>query len=149
MIEGFGVFKTILSFFKFRMSKGGLSAEEAEKILKEKLEFLKEKEDDKEVVFAQTFEITLNDSPKIEDVNHDQRREEAFQKSTLEGVLMAKEMMDKLGIVYQRPPDMFAEMIRPEHEMDRVREKLEKEQQAIQQAQARRLQRKVEQAPKQ
>ena len=131
------------------MSKGGLSAEEATKILQEKLELLKEKESDEKIVFAQTFQITLNSSPEIEDVNHDKRREEAFQKSTLEGVLRAKELMEELGIKYERPPDMFAEMIRPEHEMEKVREKLEKEQQAIQQAQARRLQKKVEQAPKQ
>ena len=130
-------------------TKQGVSAEEAQKILGDKLTALTESETNPEVIFAQTFEVTLKDSPEIKDVNHDQRREEAFQKSTLEGVLMAKEMMDKLGIKYERPPDMFAEMIRPEHEMEKVREKLEKEQQAIQQAQARRLQRKVEQAPKQ
>ena len=130
------------------MSKGGLSAEESQKILKEKLEILKETADDEEMHFTQTLEITLDESPKIDDPNHDPRREEAFQQATLEGVKKAREMMDKLGIQYQRPPDMFAEMIRPEKDMEAIRDKLEKDKAAIQAAQARRMQKEVEKAPK-
>lgn len=131
------------------MSKKGLSPEEAQKLLEQKLESLKEKVEDEDVAFTNTFAITLEESPVIENSNHDPRREKAFQEATLKGVLAAREKMEKIGIKYERPPDNFVEMIKDERQMAAATKRLEEEQKKIQNAQAKNKQEKiVKQVPK-
>ncbi|EAX92884.1 hypothetical protein TVAG_467310 [Trichomonas vaginalis G3] len=130
------------------MTKGGLSAEEAEKVLQQKLEALNEPMDDENYYFVQTFTMNLEKSPEYTEQKNHSHDEEAFQKATLEGVLKARELLEKNDIKYIRPPDNFVEMFRDEREMEIVRQKLMEDQRAIQIAEAKRKQKQIEQAPK-
>ena len=116
--------------------------EECQHILENKLKDLKENIEDKKLYFVSTFSITLDESPKVEDINHDPRREEEFMNSALKGVIKCRDLMNELKINYQRPPDMFVEMIKNEKEMDLIRDKLQKDVQNIQKAQAKHKQEK-------
>jgi len=118
------------------------TAEECQQILVQKLNDLKENFEDEKLAFVSTFSLTLDAPSGVDDVNHDPRREEAFLTSTLAGVIKARSLMDEAGIQYQRPPDMFAEMIKSEKEMDSIRDKLQKDVENIQKAQAKNKQKK-------
>ena len=104
--------------------------------------------DDENYYFVQTFTMNLEKSPEYTEQKNHSHDEEAFQKATLEGVLKARELLEKNDIKYIRPPDNFVEMFRDEREMEIVRQKLMEDQRAIQIAEAKRKQKQIEQAPK-
>lgn len=107
------------------MSKERPSSEECEAILKQKLKDLQEDLGDEKTNFKVSFTMTLPQSPKIEDIENDMLREKAFHDATLEGVKQAREMLIACEIPYIRPPSMFAEMIKTDEQMERIRQSLE------------------------
>lgn len=109
------------------MSRERPSQEECEAILKQKLQDLREDLGDEKTNFKASFTMVLPESPKIEDIENDMLREKAFHDATLEGVKQARELLVACEIPYIRPPSMFAEMIKTDEQMERIRDSLEEQ----------------------
>ena len=69
-----------------------------------------------------TGEIAVGDI--VTDVHDDLQREAAFYDSTLKGVKTAFERLDSLGMDYLRPDDYYAEMLKSDEHMSKVKDKL-------------------------
>jgi len=62
-----------------------------------------------------------------EDVHDDLKREAAFYQHTVNGVKTALLQLNQNKIPWERPPDFFAEMLKPDAHMAKVKESLLKE----------------------
>lgn len=60
----------------------------------------------------------------IEDVEDDLKRELAFYAQSLSAVKSARELLKKEGVSFSRPVDYFAEMVKSDEHMGRVKAKL-------------------------
>lgn len=60
----------------------------------------------------------------IKDINNDTERDLAFYKQSLSSVVKAKSEFKKLKIPFRRPSDYFAEMLKSEEHMDKIKNKL-------------------------
>ncbi|CDO91829.1 unnamed protein product [Kluyveromyces dobzhanskii CBS 2104] len=69
----------------------------------------------------------LNTDEKIKDIYDDTERELAFYKQSLDAVTIARENLKKLKVPFKRPLDYFAEMVKSDEHMDRLKGKLMKE----------------------
>jgi hypothetical protein len=98
--------------------------EECQAILRQKLSDLHEDLGDEQTNFKASFALTLPRSPVIADINNDLLREQEFQAVTLEGVNRAREFLNQCKIPYLRPATMFAEMMKTEGQMDKIRQRL-------------------------
>jgi rRNA-processing protein EBP2 len=121
---------------------GRLTPEECTQILQQKLADLKEDLGDELLNFKASFVLSLPRSPVVSNVNNDFEREQAFQEVTLEGVRVARELLIQANIPYIRPPTMFAEMVKTDEQMDRIRESLSEQAQRKEQAIAKSQQKK-------
>lgn len=65
-----------------------------------------------------------NTDEGIKDIYDDTERELAFYKQSLDGVNLAREQLKKLKIPFQRPLDYFAEMVKSDEHMDKIKGKL-------------------------
>ena len=106
-------------------NKKAPSAEECEQILKQKLADLVDDSTDERSSFIASFALDLPKSPEIENVNNDPLREKAFADATLAGVIRARQLLDECKIPYVRPNDFFAEMVKSDEQMERIRGELE------------------------
>jgi rRNA-processing protein EBP2 len=77
----------------------------------------------------------------VTDVHDDLQREATFYAHTLEGVKASFERLDALGMKYQRPDDYYAEMIKTDHHMEKVKTKLLGEKERIDEKEEKRKQR--------
>jgi rRNA-processing protein EBP2 len=68
--------------------------------------------------------ITSTDPTTIEDVNDDLNRELQFYAQSLAAVKEAKRLLKAEGVPFSRPSDFFAEMVKSEEHMGRVRARL-------------------------
>ncbi|KAI9909410.1 hypothetical protein PsorP6_014739 [Peronosclerospora sorghi] len=68
---------------------------------------------------------------ELENVHDDLKREVAFYNNTLTMVRIAKEKLKKEGVAYKRPDDYFAEMLKSDAHMAKVKDKLIYEQKKI------------------
>ncbi|KAK1942206.1 putative rRNA-processing protein EBP2 [Phytophthora citrophthora] len=68
---------------------------------------------------------------ELESVHDDLKREVAFYNNTLAMVRMAKDRLKKDGVAYKRPDDYFAEMLKSDAHMAKVKDKLIYEQKKI------------------
>ncbi|DBA01554.1 TPA: hypothetical protein N0F65_011525 [Lagenidium giganteum] len=68
---------------------------------------------------------------ELENVHDDLKREVAFYNNTLTSVRLAKERLLKEGVAYKRPEDYFAEMLKSDAHMAKVKDKLIYEQKKI------------------
>ncbi|CCH43513.1 Midasin [Wickerhamomyces ciferrii] len=68
-----------------------------------------------------------NVEPQIKDIYDDTEREVAFYKQALSTALEGRSKLLKLKIPFSRPLDYFAEMIKSDEHMDRLKSKLVKE----------------------
>jgi rRNA-processing protein EBP2 len=70
----------------------------------------------------------ISDVPiSIPDVDDDLTRELAFYKSSLDAARRARSLLKKEGVPYTRPADYFAEMVKSDGHMGRVKKKLHDE----------------------
>ncbi|KAJ3126700.1 rRNA-processing protein and EBNA1-binding protein ebp2, partial [Irineochytrium annulatum] len=69
-----------------------------------------------------------------EDVDDDKKRELAFYKQALEAAVKGEEKLKKLKVPVRRPDDYYAEMVKSDEQMMRVRQKLIDEANSIQAA---------------
>ncbi|AET41397.1 Ebp2p Ecym_8103 [Eremothecium cymbalariae DBVPG len=63
----------------------------------------------------------------IKDIYDDTERELAFYKQALSAVVQARDKLKKLKVPFKRPLDYFAEMVKSDEHMDRLKMKLIKE----------------------
>ncbi|KAG7391105.1 putative rRNA-processing protein EBP2 [Phytophthora pseudosyringae] len=68
---------------------------------------------------------------ELESVHDDLKREVAFYNNTLAMVRMAKDRLKRDGVAYKRPDDYFAEMLKSDAHMAKVKDKLIYEQKKI------------------
>ncbi|TDH73758.1 hypothetical protein CCR75_003628 [Bremia lactucae] len=79
--------------------------------------------DTKPLAWVETLE-TCAVPLELESVHDDLKREVAFYNHTLASVRLAKERLQKEGVAYKRPNDYFAEMLKSDAHMAKVKDKL-------------------------
>ncbi|KAF9760920.1 hypothetical protein IL306_004048 [Fusarium sp. DS 682] len=84
---------------------------------------------DKSVPFAthQSVLSTENTADSIPDVSDDLQRELAFYSQSLEAARSARKLLRQEGVPFSRPKDYFAEMIKEDAHMEKVKAKLVEE----------------------
>jgi len=88
---------------------------------------------------------TINSGFTHEGINaeDDFNREVSFYKQALAGCIEARVKMEALGIKYKRPEDYFAEMVKSDSHMSKVRQSLLDQQKRIEAVEERRRQREL------
>lgn len=74
--------------------------------------------------FSAVQSITSAEPVEVADVEDDLKREEVFYNQSLEAVTEARIRLKKEGVPFSRPTDYFAEMVKSEEQMGKVRQKL-------------------------
>ncbi|KAI7529985.1 hypothetical protein KC331_g14919 [Hortaea werneckii] len=73
--------------------------------------------------FAAVQSITSAEPVQIADIDDDLNRELAFYRQSLDAVKEARAKLKKEGVPFTRPADYFAEMVKSEEQMGKVRSK--------------------------
>lgn len=76
------------------------------------------------LAFSEHQSITSDEPTEIPDVEDDLNRELAFYKQSLAAVRDAREKLKKEGVPFSRPADYFAEMVKSEEHMGKIKKKL-------------------------
>ncbi|KAI9887832.1 MAG: rRNA-processing protein and EBNA1-binding protein ebp2 [Watsoniomyces obsoletus] len=80
------------------------------------------------LTFSEHQSITTSSPVQIEDINDDLSRELAFYKQSLESVQAARTSLKAEGnTLFSRPTDYFAEMVKSDEHMGRIKEKMMEE----------------------
>lgn len=74
--------------------------------------------------FSAVQSVTSAEPVQIADVEDDLNRELAFYRQSLDAVTEARAQLKKEGVPFTRPTDYFAEMVKSEEQMGKVRSKL-------------------------
>jgi len=77
--------------------------------------------------WVETLSITTPEPFHLDNLQDDLKRESQFYQMSLDGVKEAISRLDESGIPYQRPPDFYAEMVKPDSHMARVKDSLIRE----------------------
>ncbi|KAL4385023.1 hypothetical protein GQ457_15G001520 [Hibiscus cannabinus] len=88
------------------------------------------------------------DQEKEVDVNDDLARELAFYTQALEGTRLAFEKFESMGRPFLRPPDYYAEMVKTDAHMQKVKGKLLAQKRQIEEAEERRKSREAKRIAK-
>lgn len=72
----------------------------------------------------QSVTSETNTDEQIKDIYDDTERELAFYKQSLDAVLMARDELKRLKVAFKRPLDYFAEMVKSDEHMDKIKGKL-------------------------
>ncbi|ODV95652.1 hypothetical protein PACTADRAFT_3342 [Pachysolen tannophilus NRRL Y-2460] len=75
----------------------------------------------------QSVTSTEKIEPQVKDIYDDTQREVAFYKQGLEAAITGRKELLKLKIAFSRPLDYFAEMIKSDEHMEKLKQKLVKE----------------------
>jgi rRNA-processing protein EBP2 len=76
------------------------------------------------LTFSQHQTVTTDNPVTIEDVDDDLHRELAFYAQSLSAVKAARGLLKSEGVSFARPADYFAEMVKSDEHMGRVKAKL-------------------------
>ncbi|KAF5838951.1 eukaryotic rRNA processing [Dunaliella salina] len=101
------------------------------------------------VPWEETLALTHEDPYEVENVDDDMARELAFYNQALAAAQEAIRRFDASQTPWLRPPDYYAEMVKSDQHMAKVKEQLMFEQRSIEQAEERRKQREQKQYSKQ
>lgn len=74
--------------------------------------------------FSEHQSVTTNEPVEIPDVEDDLNRELAFYKQSLGAVKDARQQLKKEGVPFSRPVDYFAEMVKSDEHMGKIKAKL-------------------------
>lgn len=74
--------------------------------------------------FSANQTITSAEAVEIKDIEDDLGRELAFYKQSLEAVTQARALLKKEGVPFSRPADYFAEMVKSDEHMGKIKKKL-------------------------
>ncbi|KAJ2722096.1 RRNA processing protein [Coemansia sp. Benny D115] len=88
-------------------------------------------------------DITSTHPIKVEKTENDLDRELKFYQQGLEAAIEGKKEIIKSGVPYERPADYFAEMVKSDAHMAKIRQKLLDKQQGIQNAEEAKKQREL------
>nr|KAJ3414946.1 rRNA-processing protein and EBNA1-binding protein ebp2 [Polyrhizophydium stewartii] len=94
-------------------------------------------------VETQALTSTKAAQDSIDDVHDDLKRELAFYEQALESAQKGRAMLVKAGIPFSRPTDYFAEMVKTDEHMARVRQRLIDEAESIKASELARKQREI------
>ncbi|KAH0853076.1 LOW QUALITY PROTEIN: hypothetical protein HID58_093483 [Brassica napus] len=84
-----------------------------------------------------THKLTIEQGQAV-DVNDDLAREMAFYTQALEGTRQAFEKLQEMGLPFLRPADYYAEMVKSDTHMEKVKSKLLYEKKQMEEAEERR-----------
>jgi len=95
------------------------------------------------LTWDETLDITTNESAssKVVNVHDDLQRELAFYELSILGVLEAQKRFDAAGVDHKRPVDYYAEMVKTDDHMAKVRHKLLEDENSAKIAEEKRKQR--------
>ncbi|EJD50471.1 eukaryotic rRNA processing [Auricularia subglabra TFB-10046 SS5] len=93
-----------------------------------------------DMAWTETLTVTYPESINV-DVDNDLERELAFYKQALHGAQTARALAKQHNLPWTRPADYFAEMVKSDAHMERVRQRLLDESAGIQRAEAKRRER--------
>ncbi|KAG9584479.1 Ebp2-domain-containing protein, partial [Aureobasidium melanogenum] len=74
--------------------------------------------------FSENQTIVSDAPTEIPDIDDDLNRELAFYKQSLDAVTKARALLKKEGIPFSRPADYFAEMVKSDEHMGKIKSKL-------------------------
>lgn len=74
--------------------------------------------------FSAHLSVTSSESAEILDIDDDLNRELAFYKQSLHAAQVARTLLKKEGIPFTRPTDYFAEMVKSDEHMGKIKQKL-------------------------
>lgn len=74
--------------------------------------------------FSEHQSLTSEASVSISDIDDDLNRELAFYQQSLTAAQQARTLLKKEGVVFSRPADYFAEMVKSDEHMGKVKQKL-------------------------
>ncbi|KAK7193303.1 hypothetical protein DPSP01_013671 [Paraphaeosphaeria sporulosa] len=74
--------------------------------------------------FSEHMSLTTDEDVEIADVDDDLNRELAFYKQSLSAVKDARALLKKEGAPFSRPADYFAEMVKDDEHMGKIKQKL-------------------------
>lgn len=100
------------------------------------------------VDWIQTLAIDIHQEQEV-DVNDDLAREAAFYTQALEGTRQAFEKLQSMGLPFLRPFDYYAEMVKSDAHMQKVKSRLLMEKKQIEEAEERRKAREAKRIAKQ
>ncbi|KAJ1035585.1 hypothetical protein NDA18_000363 [Ustilago nuda] len=83
-------------------------------------------------------------SAEVTDVENDLERELAFYKQALHAAVEGRKLVEASGTAFSRPCDYFAEMVKTDEHMERIRQKLLDESAAIKASEAAKKQRELQ-----
>ena len=70
-------------------------------------------------------QVIVSDAPtEIADVDDDLNRELSFYKQSLDALTKARKLLKKEGVSFSRPADYFAEMVKDDEHMGKIKQKL-------------------------
>ena len=99
--------------------------------------------------WAETLAITTDTPTQVENVDDDLERELAFYNQALAAAKSAISKFEEAGVPWRRPVDYYAEMVKSDDHMTKVKEQLLYEQQVIETAEQRRRDRETKKFGKQ
>jgi len=76
------------------------------------------------LAFSEYMSLTTDEPVEIADVEDDLNRELAFYKQSLSAVKDARGLLKKEGVPFSRPADYFAEMVKSDEHMGKIKQKL-------------------------
>ncbi len=76
------------------------------------------------LAFSEHQSVTTDEPVDIPDIEDDLNRELAFYKQCLSAVKDARGRLKKEGVPFSRPPDYFAEMVKSDEHMGKIKQKL-------------------------
>ncbi|QHO32076.1 hypothetical protein HN51_020193 [Arachis hypogaea] len=89
------------------------------------------------VVWIHTLSIDIDQEQEV-DVNDDLTRELAFYNQAFEGTKQAYQKLQSLGLPFLRPPDYYAEMVKTDNHMQKVKGRVLAEKRKMEEAEERR-----------
>ncbi|SAM85114.1 related to EBP2-required for pre-rRNA processing and ribosomal subunit assembly [Ustilago bromivora] len=95
--------------------------------------------------WMETMRVTypISVSAEVTDVENDLERELAFYKQALHAAVEGRKLVEASGTAFSRPSDYFAEMVKTDEHMERIRQKLLDESAAIKASEAAKKQREL------
>ncbi|KAI8578108.1 hypothetical protein K450DRAFT_249076 [Umbelopsis ramanniana AG] len=78
----------------------------------------------KDLPWIETMAVTSTEPIELEDVHDDLKRELAFYQQALEAANIGREKVKAAGLPFTRPDDYFAEMVKSDEHMEKIRQRL-------------------------
>ena len=93
-----------------------------------------------DATWLESLVVTAAEPLACDDPQDDLKRELAFYNQALSAVRVARQRFERLGVPHVRPDDYFAEMLKSDKHMTKVKKRMISEQQSMHQAEERRKQ---------